>query len=387
VAEPRLTVVADRRFLNYDFGPGHPWDPTSRWLASRLLEAWETEGRLATPLRWIREAPLATGHELQRFHTAAYLATVREADLRGLGELLDRGDTPSFPGCFDAAARVVGGTLAALGAISDGTTRRAFQPSGGLHHSAPGAASGFCIFNDVAVAIRTALEGRFRRVAYVDIDVHHGDGVMYGFYDDGHVLDIDFHETGRVLFPGTGEVVETGRGDGAGLKVNVPLPPGVGDDAFLPLFRAIVPTMIRSYRPELIVLQHGVDAHAGDGLGHLRYTSRSYLGALATVEALAEEVAGGRLLVTGGGGYNARNVAVVLAGAGASLASVEEPGSIPGPTPAAWREEFRELTGGAAPESAEPGHAPRSSDWSEEHAARLVAALEQALGVRLGAGR
>jgi acetoin utilization protein AcuC len=385
VAGAQVTVVADPRLRAYDFGPSHPWDPTSRWLATRLIEAWEVDGRLPSPPRWLREANPATEAELERFHTPAHVARVRALDERGRGELLDRGDTPSFPGCYVAAARVVGGTLAALEAIASDTTPRAFQPFGGLHHAAPGAASGFCIFNDVAVGIRTALAGRFRRVAYIDIDVHHGDGVMYGFYEDGRVLDIDFHETGRAIFPGTGEVAESGRGDGAGLKVNVPLPPGAADDAFVPLFRRIVPTLVRSFRPGLIVLQNGVDAHIGDGLGHLRYTSRAYRAALATVRELADEVAGGHLLVTGGGGYNARSVALVLAEAGASLTGPLGDPPVPGPLPPAWRTEFAQETDGQAPENADPVHATPSLDWSVEDEARLVVALERVLGTRFPA--
>jgi acetoin utilization protein AcuC len=380
-----VTVIADRRFRDYDFGPDHPWDPTSRWLAARLLEAWEEAGQLPSPIRWVREVAPASDAELLRFHTPGHVERVRAADRRGQRDLLDRGDTPSFPGCFDAASRVVAGTLSGLEAITSGATVRAFQPSGGLHHAAPDAASGFCIFNDLAVALRSALGGTFRRIAYVDIDVHHGDGVMYGFYDDGGVLDIDFHETGRVLFPGTGEVPEIGAGDGQGLKVNVPLPPGAGDDAFRPLFQRIVPAMIRAYRPELIVLQNGVDAHVGDGLGHLQYTARSYHEALTTLEGLADEVAGGRLLVTGGGGYNARNVALVLAGAGASLAGASAEPAVPGPLPETWRKEFHEATEGTAPTDAEAVHAPRSPGWSAEHEARLITALERSLGTRFPA--
>lgn len=378
---PRVTVVADPKFRDYDFGPGHPWDPSSRWLAVRLLESWEADGRLPAPLRWIREVPPATDAELRRFHSRRHLEHVRAADRRGLGEMLDLGSTPSFPGCFVAAARLVGGTLLALDAIASGATPRAFQPGGGLHHASPDAASGFCIFNDLAVAIRTALDGPYRRVAYVDIDVHHGDGVMYGFYDDGRVLDIDFHETGRVLFPGTGEISEIGLGAGTGLKLNLPLPPGAGDETFRPLFRRIVPQMIRSYRPDLIVLQCGIDGHAGDLLGHLRYTPHSYYEAITTLQALADEVAGGRLLVTGGGGYTAANVALVLAGVGASLAGASGDPPVPGELPEAWRREFEATTGSPAPRGTDPvsgGEAPTAPGRETG----ILESLERALGTR-----
>ncbi|MCI4361307.1 MAG: acetoin utilization protein AcuC [Thermoplasmata archaeon] len=385
--DPRVTIVADPRFRDYDFGPGHPWDAQSRWLAVRLLEAWEHDGRLPGPLRWIRNVPPAEDEVLRRFHSSGHLARVRSADRQGAGELLDRGDTPSFPGCYAAAARVVEGTCEALEAVLAGTTRRAFQPAGGLHHGASDAASGFCIFNDLAVAIATARARPLRRVAYLDIDVHHGDGVMYGFYSDGGLLDIDFHETGKVLFPGTGEIEETGRGDGAGLKVNVPLPPGAGDEAFLPLFRRIVPELIRSYRPELIVLQCGVDAHDGDRLGHLRYSHAAYREAIATLMMLAEEVAGGRLLVTGGGGYTASNVSVVLANAGAALAGPTGAGSIDGALPPGWRTEFEAATGSTPPTNA-VGPTPRSgSRWTDGDEDRMILALERALGRSLPAVR
>ncbi|MCI4340146.1 MAG: hypothetical protein L3J73_02605, partial [Thermoplasmata archaeon] len=211
---------------------------------------------------------------------------------------------------------------------------------------------------------------------------HHGDGVMYGFYGRGDVLDIDFHETGEVLFPGTGAVAETGEGDGVGLKVNVPLPPGVGDEAFEPLFQRIVPTMIRSFRPKLIVLQCGVDAHAGDRLGHLQYTPRAYLGAVSTLAALADEVADGRLLVTGGGGYRAQNVALVLARVGVALGGAGNEDALPDGLPTHWREEFETTLGEAAPRSLRVAPALTRSPWNPEREAKLVGALESATGHR-----
>ncbi len=381
MAPASLTVVADPRFREYDFGPGHPWNPNSRWLAIRLLECWEAEHEGASPIQWIRAVPPAADEELLRFHSARHLTRVRAADRHGTHELLDHGDTPSFPGCFSAAARVVAGTLAGLGAITSGASPRAFQPGGGLHHAGPDRASGFCVFNDVAVTIAAALSpGGYRRIAYVDIDVHHGDGVMYGFYDRGDVLDIDFHETGEVLFPGTGDVSETGRADGSGLKLNVPLPPGAGDEAFLPLFRRIVPSMIRSYRPELIVLQCGVDAHEGDRLGHLQYTSRSYREAVTTLASLADEVAVGRFLVTGGGGYRASNVSVILAQVGALLAQLDRGRGAPNALPEGWRREFEETMGEPAPRKLDDPTPLVRSPWSVERQEKMLSALERAIG-------
>ena len=315
-------LLWDDRLRAYDFGPGHPFQIRYRAEAARNLgdgaASPEAVGRLAA------SGPIepASRETLGRFHTAAYQDKVHEFSARPIGSYLDGGDTPAFPGCEVAAARVANAAVRGLEAISEGRFRRAFSPAGGLHHAHPDRASGFCIYNDVAVAIANALRpgGPYRRVAYIDIDVHHGDGVMYGFYDDGRVLDVDFHQDGRTLFPGTGAASETGRSDGSGLKVNLPLPPGAGDGTLVPLFRRVVPPMVRDFRPEWIVLQHGVDGHAGDGLGGLEYSDAGYAAVLDTVLELAQEVCGGRLLVTGGGGYDRHNVSRVLSAVGRRLA-------------------------------------------------------------------
>ncbi|HXQ94577.1 MAG TPA: acetoin utilization protein AcuC [Thermoplasmata archaeon] len=302
--------------LEYDFGPDHPFQMRYRGEAARALS-----GGAGPPVE------PASDEVITRFHRPAYVEFVRAAASRSGRGLLDRGDTPSFPRCDRAAARVVAGTLAGLDAITRGESRRAFAPSGGLHHAHPDRASGFCIFNDVAVALASALRptGPYDRVAYVDIDAHHGDGVMYGFYGDGRVLDLDFHQDGRTLFPGTGAAHETGSGDGAGQKVNFPLPPGSGDGTILPLFERVAGPMIREHRPQLIVLQHGVDGHAADPLAALEYSDGAYATILRRVLELAEEVGSAGVLVTGGGGYDREAVVRVLTTAGRILASVSRP--------------------------------------------------------------
>ncbi len=348
---PAVRVVWDPRFLEYDFGPGHPFTEKSRASAVGLFEQTLAPDE-PDAVEWVREVPVASDEVLGRFHVAEYLETVRAAAVAPSPRFLDRGDTPSFLGCFDASARLVGGTVSAL----EGTRRDAvpgFAPGGGFHHAAPDRASGFCIFNDVAVAVATALANN-RRTAYLDLDAHHGDGVMYGFYRDGRLLDIDFHQDGRTLFPGTGAVDEIGAGDGAGRKVNVPLPPGSGDEALVPLAERLLPPLLREHRPELIVLQHGVDGHVGDPLARLAYTSDGYAQVDRLVVRLAGEVGAG-LVVTGGGGYRAASVSRVLARVARLAAGfpLDEP---EGALPERWRHEF-----------AAAFHTPAPTTWSEPH--------------------
>jgi acetoin utilization protein AcuC len=375
-----VEVVWDPEFRRYDFGPHHPFQETHRELAVRLLD--ETEALSASRrIRRVNSVPPAARAELARFHQAPYLDLVERRSEMDRAPPFDAGDTPAFPGCYEAAARIVAGAVHAAASIGSGEVRRAFHPAGGLHHAHPDSASGFCIFNDIGVAI-SALVGPghpFGKVAYLDIDAHHGDGVMYGFYESGRVLDIDFHQDGRTLFPGTGGVEETGRGDGAGLKVNVPMPPGAGDETLVPTFRRLVPPLLRDFRPELIVLQHGMDGHAGDRLAGLRYGPQGYASVLRQTIELADEVCDGRLLVTGGGGYRAESVALGLARAGHQLAGR---GSPSGPLPIAWRERFATVTGEAAPARwAEPVTAG-PSEAGAAVSGMLVEALEAALGRR-----
>ena len=371
----RLALIWDAQFGQYDFGEDHPFSERSRAAAVRLAHAavgqpppWTTVDRVA----------IAREPELRRFHRAEYIGRVRAAaELPAHTRMLDRADTPAFPGCHTAAARIVGGALHGLQELRTGRVDRSFHPAGGLHHARADGASGFCIYNDVAVAIATALEhDRVARVAYIDVDAHHGDGVMYGFYADGRLLDIDFHQDGRTLFPGTGSEGEVGTGDGAGLKVNLPLPPGAGDPEAIELFERVVPPLLESFDPELIVLQHGVDGHLGDPLAGLRYTERFY----ARVRAgLAGRQRTGRpvpLLVTGGGGYAAATVARCLARCALDLAACP-PGA---ELPAAWRSEFSVEFGEPAPEHWEEPTAAVGTATPQTD--RIIGRLETALGRR-----
>jgi acetoin utilization protein AcuC len=376
VTDPGPTVVWDDRFYEYDFGADHPFTERSRGLAVRLLE-WLAERPNAPPVTWVRDVDPAERALLATFHEEEYLDLVERASRLGTRMPLDAGDTPSFPGCYESSARIVGGAYAALAAVREHHLP-AFHPGGGLHHAHPGRASGFCIFNDVALVVGKAVRDGLR-VAYIDIDAHHGDGVMYGFYDSGRVLDIDFHQDGRTLFPGTGFPNESGSGDGAGLKVNVPLPPLAGDEAILPLFRRLVPPLLESFRPEVIVLQHGVDGHAGDALARLQYTPTAYEEIVRTLLAYARERSHGRLLVTGGGGYRPESVSRVLARAGALLAGLELPlgGSR---LPEEWRYEFFRTVDESAPGHWTGPDARVPSEWRHEDEATLVLELEEELG-------
>jgi acetoin utilization protein AcuC len=212
-------------------------------------------------------------------------------------------DDPVFPGRYDASALVAGGSAQAALRMWRGEVEHAVNIAGGLHHAMRGFASGFCIFNDVVLAIRTLLAEGARKIAYVDIDVHHGDGVQAAFYDDPRVLTISLHQDPRTLFPGTGMPTEVGSGDAEGTAVNVALPPGTGDVGWLRAFRAIVPGALRAFGPDVLVTQCGCDTHHEDPLANLELTVDGQRTAIASLHALAHEVAGGKWVAFGGGGY------------------------------------------------------------------------------------
>ncbi|HEX2172011.1 MAG TPA: acetoin utilization protein AcuC [Dehalococcoidia bacterium] len=337
----RVTIVYGDEFALYNFGREHPLDrlgPLLSFELARRLIGDDPNVRFEPP-------PAATRDEVLLFHTPDYYDRVAAACATGEG-FLDYGDTPAFPGGLEASQYIVGGSLLAARRIAAGEADHAFNLGGGLHHAAPDSASGFCIFNDAAVAIAWLLgEGGYRCVAYIDIDAHHGDGVMYGFYADDRVLDIDFHEDGRFLFPGTGSVPETGDGAARGLKANVPLPPYAGDADFRAAFSAVVPPLVETFSPEVILMQCGADGHAGDPLTHLQYGLDSYHLAVEMVHRLAHQVAGGRLILFGGGGYNLANVGTAWGTIAARLAGAP----VPEETPADWRDLFENATGQPAP--------------------------------------
>jgi acetoin utilization protein AcuC len=370
-----LGFVYSDSFQQYDFGPTHPLKPTRLKLTYELMR--ETK-LLENPNIKVSEPRAANRDELLLFHDEEYLKLVERMSKAGTG-FLDMGDTPAFKGCYEASALATGATLTAIDLVMSGKATHAMNIAGGLHHAHPGRASGFCIFNDPAVGI-AYLKKKYstERVLYLDVDAHHGDGVMYGFYADEGVLDVDFHEDGHHLFPGTGFIHEIGEGPASGIKVNIPLPPFTGDEMYLRLFREIVPTAVRRFRPQVLLCQFGVDSHANDLLAHLQLTSKAYREIARTVHDLAHEVADGRLVVVGGGGYNVANVARTWALVAATLADLNIPESVP----ANWQKMFEAMIGEEAPSTIGSEHEARealSGNIPQNHAAEILRDLRKRL--------
>ncbi len=343
-----LTMAWDDALTQYDFGPGHPLAPVR--VALTVALAGEL-GVLAEPSVTVLSPPPATDSELATVHDDDYIAAVRRAgrtlepDERfGLGTE----DNPVFEGMHEASALVAGATLAAARAVWSGSARHAASIAGGLHHAMRRAASGFCVYNDPAIAIKWLLAAGAERVAYVDTDVHHGDGVQAAFYSDPRVLTISLHENPATLFPGTGLPTETGEGAGDGYSVNVALPAGTGDAGWLRAFDAVVPPLLRAFKPAVLVSQHGCDSHRLDPLAHLELSVDGQRAAAVALHDLAHELCDGRWLFTGGGGYALVQVVprtwthLLAIGAGAPV----DPGM---ETPVRWRELARSLTGETAP--------------------------------------
>ncbi|HYM83678.1 MAG TPA: GNAT family N-acetyltransferase [Candidatus Dormibacteraeota bacterium] len=358
-------LVYGPRSLTYDLGPGHPLTPRRFGPGIDLLRAVGAEPGLAPEP--------ASDDQLAWLHDGRYIETVRrfgaDPDLpaeAGIGP----GDTPAFPGMHDASAAVAGGSIRAMEAVLRADVAHAFHPGGGLHHAMPDRASGFCVYDDPALAIAIARRAGLR-VLYVDLDVHHGDGVEAMHLADPGVMTISVHESGRYLFPGTGFPERHGSGQAAGTAVNVPLAPGTGGTAWLAAVRLVVPALAAAFAPDVVVSQHGADSHAYDPLAHLWVTTTAMGEAARLVDTIAHRWAGGRWLSTGGGGYDVYRVVprswslVWLAGA-----HREPPASIP----VDWRERW-------AMDAARYGQAPlpeRFDDPAELERPRSAAAEDAA---------
>ncbi len=295
-------VVFDPTLTDYDFGPQHPMAPIRVALTMQLAHELGITGER---LRVVK-APHATLDQIATVHDPALIEAVQRAGNTGAAEMqvgLGSDDNPVFLGMHEAAAHVVGASLEAFRLVHSGEAQHAANITGGLHHAMRDRAAGFCVYNDVAIGIQWLLDQGVQKVAYVDVDVHHGDGVQSIFWDDPRVLTISVHETGQFLFPGTGFSKDTG-GEGAeGSAVNVSLPPGTADAGWLRAFHAVVPELLREFQPEVLVTQHGCDSHAEDPLAHLMLSVDGQRAAYLALHELAHEVAGGRWVATGGGGY------------------------------------------------------------------------------------
>jgi acetoin utilization protein AcuC len=297
-------LFVSRELGRYGFPEGHPLSVDRQGVFLALARARKLDKSVV-----LGDSAPASREAIERFHAAEYVDRVLEASRKGKG-YLDYGDTPAFEGCYEITAHVVGAALEGARRILAGEARRSFQPIGGLHHARRSGAAGFCVFNDPGVLIETLrAEHGVRRVAYVDIDVHHGDGVYYEFEDDPDVVAVDIHEDGQFLYPGTGSTHETGRGAAQGAKLNLPLAPGAGDSEFLRAWDK-AERFLDAARPEFFILQCGADGLAGDPLAHLRLTPAAHAHAARRLVALAERHAQGRLMAFGGGGYSLENLAM-----------------------------------------------------------------------------
>lgn len=300
---PPVHVYKGEEIARYGFGDPHPFGTDRHDVFHDELATAGLEDSIhyAHPRR-------ATVDELALFHTPEYIDRVSRMSEEG-GGWLDEGDTPAVKGIFEAASDVVGSVLSAVDNIMHGDVRRAFVPIAGLHHAMRDRAGGFCVFNDCAVAVEYLRKKHgLQRIAYIDIDAHHGDGVFYGFEDDPDALFADIHEDGRFLYPGTGAASETGTGRAKDTKLNIPMPPGADDTDFEAAWRR-VEDYLHDAKPEFILLQAGADSLDGDPITHLSYTENAHAAAAAALCRIADEHCEGRIIGTGGGGYNRRNVA------------------------------------------------------------------------------
>lgn len=309
--------------MRYNLSPSHPLKPERLAMTFELASQYGLFDHNSP----VEPAP-ATDSEVLSFHGADYLETVRALSEGSHVPLAGQfgfgyGDNPPFRGMYEASLLYTGASLTAAQLVIAGEARVAFNISGGLHHAKSNLASGFCVFNDPVIAIKHLLT-KFDRIAYIDIDAHHGDGVQEAFYETSAVMTISIHESGEYLFPGTGFVQEIGRGEGLGYSVNVPLAPSTGDDVYAWVFREVVVPVVSAYRPQVIVAQLGADTHYTDPLAHLSLTTAGYIHTVRGIINLGKP-----LIALGGGGYNPSAVARLWTLAYAEMLEVELPDEIP----------------------------------------------------------
>ncbi|MHC1596085.1 MAG: acetoin utilization protein AcuC [Candidatus Syntropharchaeales archaeon] len=329
----KAAILYSDDFLRYNFGRSHPLNPVRLLLTYTLMMEL---GLFRVKGVKIEKPEYATKEDIMRVHTPRFIDAVKAA---GEGKLprspfvlgefgLGYGDNPIFEGMYEASSLYVGSSLKAARLVLESGFEHAFNISGGLHHATGSRASGFCIFNDVAIAIKF-LKEHVERVMYIDIDAHHGDGVQWIFYDDPSVLTVSLHESGRYLFPGSGGIEEIGEGEGEGYAVNLPFPRYTFDDAYLYAFREIIPPLAEAFEPEIIVTQLGVDTHINDPLTELALTTNAYNKIGDLLHEISHQICDGRWLALGGGGYDMTVVPRAWSIFFAKMAGIEPENEIP----------------------------------------------------------
>ncbi|WP_329456366.1 acetoin utilization protein AcuC [Streptomyces sp. NBC_01497] len=358
----RALLMWDDAVTTYRFSGSHPMDPVRLALTMALVRAYGLDEEAE-----VRSAPPAGDSTLGLVHRQDYVDAVRavSADPRSADGSYGLGteDDPAFAGMHEASALIAGLSVAAAEAVWAGEAAHAVNFTGGLHHAMPAEASGFCVYNDAALAIARMLELGAERVAYIDTDVHHGDGVQAAFWEDPRVLTISVHEHPRTLFPGTGWPTETGYGAGEGGAVNVALPAGTGDAGWLRAFHAVVPELLAGFRPQVVVSQHGADTHFEDPLGHLAVSLDAQRAVQSACHDLAHEFADeGRWLALGGGGYA---VVDVVPRSWTHLVGIaaHRPVGPESVLPASWRDEVYARTRQLGPGRMTDGGTPGWQAW------------------------
>ena len=302
-AEHSCCVYLGDELARYAFGDDHPFGSLRHSTFSKALyqNGLNQYVDILEPVQTTREV-------LELFHEHDYIETVKKMSKLGDG-FLDHGDTPAFIGMFETALAVAGTVCNAIDRLVNNEYTRAFIPIAGLHHARRHTAAGFCVINDCGIAIEY-LRHKYsiNRIAYIDIDAHHGDGVFYSFEDDPDLIFVDFHEDGQFLYPGTGNAAETGKGDAKGTKLNIPMPPGAENELFMQLWPR-AEAFIRTNEPEFVLIQCGADSIYGDPITHMAYTEYVHKYAVTNLCRIADEFCGGRVVALGGGGYNLDNIA------------------------------------------------------------------------------
>lgn len=305
----KIGLIYTDEYERYNFGESHPLRPLRIKLTYSLMEKL---GLLSNERLEIIKPRMCSREELEMIHSADYIDAIKslsedpnDKNINPYKFGLGPGDNPIFKGMYEASSLVCGASLVAADHVwKENDLNYVFNPSGGLHHALKNRASGFCIFNDIGVAIKHLQKLQKNiRIAYLDIDCHHGDGVQWLFYDDPNVLTISFHESGKFLFPGTGSLQERGEGLGKGYAINFPLLPGTNNKTFLKLFRATIPKLLEAYKPDILVSQLGVDMHFDDPLTQMGLSIKVYKDISQTIKMCAREYCQDKWLAVGGGGY------------------------------------------------------------------------------------